>query len=374
MPKLQLWGYRCERCGHDWLPREQEQEPRVCPKCKSPYWNQPRRALRQTQSAYKISQAHFISVEDYAAGYPAETVGHSLLVHADCFDWLSDIPEDSLHAIVTDPPYGVKEYEQEQLTKRKNGSGGIWRIPPSFDGSVRAPLPRFTALNERERVQLSHFFQKWAELSYRALRPGGHILIASNAFLSQLVFSALVAKGLEFRGEIIRLVRTFRGGDRPKNAEEEFPQVSSLPRSCYEPWGLFRKPMPRNMTVSQCLRKFGTGGLRRPHPEQPFSDVITSERTSQVEREIANHPSLKPQSFMRQLVHAVLPLGSGIIADPFMGSGSTVAAAEAMQLQCIGVERHLEYYELSKRAIPQLARLSVARILDSEPAQLTLQM
>lgn len=42
MPKVQLWGYRCERCGHEWLPR-QEGEPRVCPKCKSPYWDRPRK-------------------------------------------------------------------------------------------------------------------------------------------------------------------------------------------------------------------------------------------------------------------------------------------------------------------------------------------
>lgn len=44
MAKIQLWGYRCERCGHEWLPREKAQEPRVCPKCKTPYWNVPRKA------------------------------------------------------------------------------------------------------------------------------------------------------------------------------------------------------------------------------------------------------------------------------------------------------------------------------------------
>jgi len=35
-------GYRCERCRHEWVPRS-EGEPRVCPKCKSPYWNKPRK-------------------------------------------------------------------------------------------------------------------------------------------------------------------------------------------------------------------------------------------------------------------------------------------------------------------------------------------
>lgn len=36
-------GYRCERCGHEWLPRDEHQEPKVCPKCKSPYWDTPKR-------------------------------------------------------------------------------------------------------------------------------------------------------------------------------------------------------------------------------------------------------------------------------------------------------------------------------------------
>lgn len=40
--KLEVWGYRCERCDHEWVPRS-DNEPRVCPRCKSPYWNTPRK-------------------------------------------------------------------------------------------------------------------------------------------------------------------------------------------------------------------------------------------------------------------------------------------------------------------------------------------
>ena len=295
--------------------------------------------------------------------YPSEIIGRSLIVRADCFEWLARIPANTLHAIVTDPPYGVKEYNPDQIEKRANGNGGVWRIPPAFDGHTRAPLPRFTALNPKERDALERFFVEWSRLVVRALRPGGHVFIASNAFLSQLVFAALVSGGLEFRGQIIRLVRTLRGGDRPKNAEDEFPDVCSMPRSNYEPWGLFRKPLPNGMTVGDCLREFGTGGLRRVSKDQPFSDVILSERTPRREREIADHPSLKPQSFLRQIVYAALPLGTGIIADPFMGSGSTVAAAEALGLSCIGVERYPEYFEMCKKAIPKLAALPVESAL-----------
>jgi len=52
MAKIQLWGWRCERCEHTWVPREQNaEEPKVCPKCKSPYWNRPRKADKDGESA-----------------------------------------------------------------------------------------------------------------------------------------------------------------------------------------------------------------------------------------------------------------------------------------------------------------------------------
>lgn len=296
--------------------------------------------------------------------YESRTIGNAQIIHADCFEYLSGIPANSIHGIVTDPPYGVKEYDFDQMEKRANGNGGIWRIPPSFDGHLRSPLPRFTALNVHERLVLQRFFVEWSKVAVHALRPGGHVFIASNTFLSQLVFSALVQGGLEFRGEVIRLVRTLRGGDRPKNAEDEFPDVSSLPRGCYEPWGVFRKPLLPKMKVSDCLREYETGGLRRLPDGRPFSDVIVSERTPQREREVANHPSLKPQSFLRQVVHAVLPLGVGTVVDPFMGSGSTVAAAEHLGIACIGVERHHDYFAMAAHAIPVLAQMTTRATRD----------
>lgn len=297
--------------------------------------------------------------KEFSAGFESYVLEKALVIHADCFNWMKLIPESSIHAVVTDPPYGVKEYEPDQLEKRTNGNGGVWRIPPSFDGHVRSPLPRFTALNNGERKQMKDYFSEWAKLVLRVIRPGGHVFVASNAFLSQIVFSAIAEQGFEFRGEVIRLVRTMRGGDRPKNAEDEFPDVCSMPRSRYEPWGIFRKPMLNGMKVSDCLREFQTGGLRRKPDGNPFEDVIESERTPQKEREIADHPSLKPQSFLRKMVYSSLPLGEGIVLDPFMGSGSTIAAANAVGYSSIGVERIDEYYQMSKQAIKKLSAIVV---------------
>src|SRR5215475_8410909 len=231
---------------------------------------------------------------------PAVRFGSAVLYHADCLQWLAAQPPDSLHACVTDPPYGLVEYSSEQQRKLRAGKGGIWRIPPGFDGHLRSPLPRFTTLSPKQLGELDTFFERWALALAPVLVPGAHVVIASNPLVSFLVASALARAGFERRGEIIRLVMTMRGGDRPKNAHEEFHDVSVMPRSQWEPWLLFRKPLDGR--VQDNLRRWKTGGLRRPSAEQPFGDVIRSAPTRARERELAPHPSLKPQAFLRQVV------------------------------------------------------------------------
>jgi site-specific DNA-methyltransferase (adenine-specific) len=179
--------------------------------------------------------------------------------------------------------------------------------------------------------------------------------------MCQMVYSALVSGGLEFRGQLIRIVQTLRGGDRPKNAESEFPDVCSMPRGRYEPWGILRKPIPDGMKVSDCLRRFETGGPRRLPEGLPFADVIEVGRTPREQRELAKHPSLKPQALLRELVYAVLPLGQGIVLDTFMGSGSTVAAANALGIHSIGIEKNGEYFDAASDCIGRLSKVSVVR-------------
>jgi DNA modification methylase len=280
--------------------------------------------------------------------------------HVSAFDWLARQPVNSIHAVVTDPPYGLLEYSEKELDKMKRGRGGVWRIPPAFDGAKRRPLPRFTVLKDRDKAKLRDFFLSLAQSLFPVLVPGAHVFIATNPLVSYLVYSPFIEKGFEPRGEIIRVVHRLRGGDRPKNAHEEFPDISVLPKSCWEPWGLFRKPCAGR--VQDNLRKWKTGGLRRISAHEPFRDLIYSSPTRRAEHRIAPHPSLKPQQFLRQLVWAALPLGHGIILDPFMGSGSTIAAASAMGLESVGLEMNPEYFSMAVDAIPKLSAIEVAEV------------
>lgn len=293
-----------------------------------------------------------MTVSDSGASYAIGKPQYEL-VEGDCFAWMAQRHPNTIHAIVTDPPYGLKEYTPEETAKLRRGKGGVWRIPPALGGCTRRPLPRFTVLSEDEKRVLKDFFCRWATSALRVLVPGGHIFIATNPLLSHLVYVALIETGFEKRGEIIRLVQTLRGGDRPKNAHMEFEEVTVMPRSCWEPWGLFRKPCEGR--VQDNLRKWKTGGLRRIGDDQPFCDVIRSSPTRSTERDIVPHPSLKPQAFMRQIVRAALPLGEGVILDPFMGGGSTIAAAAAVGYPSIGIESDPEFFSMATQAIPQLA-------------------
>ena len=280
------------------------------------------------------------------------------IVNGDAFEWLRSRKPNTIHAVITDPPYGLLEYTEEQKGKLRAGRGGVWRIPPSFDGCKRRPLPRFTILNQKHRAELEGFFSRLAALLMPVLVPGAHIFIATNPLVSHLVYGPFIRAGFEKRGEIIRIVQTLRGGDRPKNAHDEFAEISVMPRSCWEPWGLFRKPCEGR--VQDNLRRWQTGGLRRISPDTPFRDLIHSSPTRRAEHQLAPHPSLKPQHFLRQLARAALPFEEGTVLDPFMGSGSTIAACAALGLRSIGIEIDAEYFRMAQGAIPKLAALKVA--------------
>jgi site-specific DNA-methyltransferase (adenine-specific) len=281
------------------------------------------------------------------------------IFHADAFGWLANCEPHSIEAVVTDPPFGVREFDSDHLARSEVARGGNWRIPQTTGGANRQAVPRFSTVTAKESEQVALYFEAFGALVHRVLVPGGHLIIANTPLLSDFMYDGLRKAGLEKRGEVVRVVKTIRGGDRPKLAEAEFPDVSVMPRGHWEPWGVFGSPITER-AVAENLRVYGTGALRRPSRDAPFADVIVSAVANKRERLIANHPSIKPQEFMRKIVRAALPLGTGTVLDPFMGSGSTIAAAEFLGYKAIGVERDQEFFEMAREGIPLLAAIRLA--------------
>src|SRR5882672_3268283 len=192
------------------------------------------RAARSKEDPPALRTKHLVIREET---YAKRKLGSYQIVRTEAFEWLRQAKPSSVHAVVTDPPYGLIEYSDPELQKMKNGHGGIWRIPPAFDGCQRKPLPRFTVLTEENLADLKRFFERFAQALLPVLLPGAHVFVATNPLVSHCVYLPFIEAGFEKRGEIIRVVQTLRGGDRPKNAHAEFPDISVMPRSCWEPWG-----------------------------------------------------------------------------------------------------------------------------------------
>lgn len=325
--------------------------------------NTPELFERTRRGRYRLKNGDVLA-QNNTVFAPAFESYKAKFYHADCFEWLEGQSPNSIHAVVTDPPYGLIEYSAVEQQKLRRGTGGIWRIPPAFDGHKRAPVPRFTILKNDDHRELHRFFKKLGAHLARVVVPGGNVLVASNPLLCHIVAAALSESGFELRGYIVRLVMTMRGGDRPKNAHLEFPDVSVIPRSMWEPWVMLRRPLDGR--ASDNLREWKTGGFRRASAERPFGDVIKSGPTSKRERALAAHPSLKPQAFLREIVRGVLPLGKGVILDPFAGSGSTLAAANAIGVASIGIENDAHYVKVAEMAVPKLSLIGTVNPVGAE--------
>lgn len=191
-------------------------------------------ALRQREETL------WISVRDLGTQQRCHLSDHATYVHSDALQWVSGLPASSIHAAVTDPPYGMVEYDEKNHAKLRKGRGGVWRIPPSFDGATRKPVPRFTVLSKEEILNLHGFFSALAYGLLKALVPGGHVFIASNPLISTMTFHAFIESGFE----------AGRGHSPGTNSSRRRPSQRRRRRILrgdgnaavvLEPWGVFRQ-------------------------------------------------------------------------------------------------------------------------------------
>ena len=121
--------------------------------------------------------------------------------------------------------------------------------------------------------------------------------------------------------------------------------------------------------AARAEREEGTGAMPRQTREdvtgrQPDSAGQDSPRAGRrCGGEIGNtHPTVKPLGLMRWLIRLVTP-PSGVVLDPFAGSGSTVIAAALEQVSAIGIELSPEYAEIARARLEAWRRTDDARQL-----------
>lgn len=341
------------------------------------------------------------------------------LHNGDCLDILRGLPDCSVDAIVTDPPYGLAF-----MGKRLD-----YDVP-----SVEV----------------------WAEC-LRVLKPGGHLLafagtrtqhrmavrIEDGGFETRDMIAWVYGSGFPKSHDVSKAIDKAAGAEREVVGPNKFAHLNCKENAtCYgtasrpnetapatdaarawQGWGTALKPAlepitvarkPLSGTVAANVLAHGTGALNidggrvaAEQGDEPLrwahgrgmgfhgaedrgrcealtspgrwpanlihdgSDEVTGllgdaarffycAKASKRDRDEGNiHPTVKPTDLMRYLCRLVTPPG-GVVLDPFMGSGSTGKAALREGFRFIGIERDPDYIEIAR------ARIAAA-VIDDEP-------
>lgn len=334
--------------------------------------------------------------------------GRWKIVLGDCFERLAELPDGSVDAVVTDPPYGI-DFKSER-----------------WDGRAIRHVAR---QRSGERMRAGDAFQlwcrEWAAECDRLLKPGSHLAAFGSPRTAHRLAAGIEDARLELRDTLLWLY----GSGMVKSRAYPGGQRTQL-KPAYEPIVLARKPLDGATTRN--IARHGTGALNaesckvdgrlpanvmlshssRCRPGRCRSDCAirivdesadgartksTSRRQvsrlfycpkatrrereagcDQLERrafdvfpsardatsaapEAANtHPTVKPLALMRWVVRLVSPDG-GLVLDPFCGSGSTGAAAVLEGRRFIGIER--------ERSFAPIARARIAHWASRGPAE-----
>lgn len=302
------------------------------------------------------------------------------LVEGDALLALAKIPDHSVDAIVTDPPYGI------------SFAGNAWdgkAIQQAVSSAGERPSP-----NEA----FARWTQVWASEALRVLKPGGHLMAFGAPRTAHALTRGAEEAGLEIREQLMWMYaqgmpksRLFPGG------------LGTMLKPAYEPILLARAPLEG--TTPRNLEGWGTGALNiaasrvngrwpahvalshaagctraRCAPDCPvgmlgrqregLSRMFFCAKATRAEREAgleqfpvrssqlftgtgrparlrANiHPTVKPLALMAWLVRLITPVG-GTVLDPFCGSASTGAASLLEGRRFLGIEREPEYADIA---------------------------
>ena len=261
------------------------------------------------------------------------------LINQDSLTKLDTFADNSIDAIITDPPYGIthldKEFNKQTLDNTAK-SGGI------FAGMTMGGMKFDNNQNKSTYEFLLPFFQK----SLRILKPGAFCIVFSQGRLVAGVMDALIEAGFEIREQMF-----WRKPSAKPNQQTPWKKTSKIkdftdrvvfgPGKVIEPFIIAQKPIEGS--YSENYLKYHTGLVNK---ELATTTVFEEAAPSKDEKQRLQHPTIKPIKLMERIIETFTEENQTIL-DIFNGSGSTGIAALNKNRNYIGIELNKQYYEES---------------------------
>ena len=221
------------------------------------------------------------------------------LRHGDCLELMKDIPDGSVDAIITDPPYNISRDNNFHTMGRAGIDFGEW--DKDFD------------------------LTSWITVAEPLLKKGGNIVIFND-----WKNMSYIVEELERNGFVIKdLIRWKKTNAMPRNRDRRFI-------TDYE-------------VAVWAVKNGGKWTFNRLSDTYEIPEIVGG-LTPKSEKLNGGHKTQKPIYVMEWLLERLTEIDD-IILDPFMGSGSTGVACLNTDRNFIGIELDENYFKMSEERI-----------------------
>lgn len=291
------------------------------------------------------------------------------ILQGDCRRVMTTLPDNCISACITDPPYNYEfighKWNVSEIKRRinnvnaKNSKTLVKNIPY---GSGLAGGTRNARWYQRNRENINDYESwcfEWAVELFRVCKPGATVLVFNSTRTVAHVQVALEKAG--FYARDILVYRRSSGIPKGANIKTQLEKRGCLDAAKWEGWHsclrneweavcVLQKPLKNNY-VSTFL-EFGTGLFYTKTAEGGFqSNILEGIGRDQVES-FNVHCTVKPISLIKRLIEIFVPKTDNcLVLDPFAGSGTTLVAAQELQIPFIGIEIVPEYIEIIKKRL-----------------------
>lgn len=292
------------------------------------------------------------------------------IVKGDATEVMQSFEDNSLHALITDPPYNYEfightwnkvETDKRIKNAKSNGSTLVKNIPygSGLAGGVRNK--RWYEKNRTNILQYEKWCETWAKEAYRVLKPGSLALVFNSTRTVSHIQTAFENVGFYARDIIVwrRNSGIPRGLNVQRKLEKEgnpnaihWSGWHSALRNEWEAIAVLQKPLENNYLNT--LKKYNTGLFHTQQNDiDGFQSNIIDGISNREEKDKFNtHPTVKPLKLIEKLVKLIVPLNSSnIVIDPFMGSGTTAIACSNLGVNWVGIEINQEYIDIANRRL-----------------------
>lgn len=274
----------------------------------------------------------------------------------DCMDVLAEMEADSIHLVVSDPPYFL------------DGLDGDWRkganVPPR-NGAVGG-LPIGMKFDPVQGERLQEFLQPIAAQLFRVMLPGAFMLLFSAPRLAHRMALAAERAGFEIRDQFawrFRARAQFKAFTQDHFVERRTDLSGAEKRTAITKLAGRRTPQLRpQFEAIICAQKpkvgtfvdnwleFETGLIDAKQTLDGNVPSTVMEVEKPAKDRFKSHLTPKPVKLCEHLIRVFSAPGQ-MVLDPFVGSGTTCVAARNTGRNVIGIDINPDYIAIAQQRL-----------------------